>query len=214
MDRATVDKFSRNLVRALLRHLEGRLTLHAATFATDAGAIACLGAGGFGKSTLAAAACRRDGVRLLGDDTAPIDLAGTPSVAPTEHVTWLFTDDVEAVRKRGVHARLRKEPVPAPRAAREPVPLVALVALSFDERLTEPTVTRVTGRRSFEHVSLAAVRFVIDEREVVLHDFDQISSLVARVPVYELARPRDLGQLDASVDALFMLPEARRAGEV
>ena len=206
LDEETTRKFHDNLVTALLRHCSGGLTLHAASIAGPAGAVAILGDGGDGKSTLAAAACRRPGVCLLGDDTAPVDIeAQPPRVGPSARVTWLLSD-----ARRFLHgcpasaSSVRKVPCGVARLAEHPLPLRALVKLAWSYR-AEPALRRLRGREAFEPISLAAVRFVLDEPDVQLRDFDQVASLASRVAVFELSRPRALEQLESSVDVLASL---------
>src|SRR5580658_6497898 len=61
VDPARAEKFSTGAVRALLRHLEGRLSLHASAAARDGVAGVFLGPSISGKSTLVADLCRRPG---------------------------------------------------------------------------------------------------------------------------------------------------------
>lgn len=62
-------------VMGALLFQRGRLALHASAVAAAGGAVAFLGISGLGKSSLAAALCRR-GCSLLADDIAALDLDG------------------------------------------------------------------------------------------------------------------------------------------
>ena len=68
-----VDKLSSGLTPALLRHLQGRLTLHASAAQIGESALACLGDSGMGKSTQIAAILRSHQAALIADDTLAID---------------------------------------------------------------------------------------------------------------------------------------------
>jgi hypothetical protein len=57
----------------------------------------------------------------------------------------------------------------------------------------------VLGREAFGCVIAQLFRFVLDEPEVDLRDFDLVSNLVHAVPIYELARTASLSDLDLSV---------------
>lgn len=188
-----VEKFHGGLVRALLRHLRGEHTLHGSCVARDDRAAVLVGDSGDGKSSLAAAACLRDGVALLADDTTPIVRAsdGRVMASPSETVCWLRGDD-------------RKAPSPVPRCAESPAEIVAIVRLVWEDR-DRPELRRIGGARAFDHLARALFRFVVDEPEVELRDFAFVATLADTVPIYELARPRDLGQLSDTAELVVEL---------
>src|ERR1700690_1964968 len=72
--RSTVGKLRRGSVRALLRDLEGGLSLHASAVAIGGRAILFIGQSGAGKSTAAAEMCLGSRAQLLADDIASLNV--------------------------------------------------------------------------------------------------------------------------------------------
>ncbi len=197
LDPVYEEKWRRGLARGLLRHLEGRTTLHASAVAIDARAVLFLGESGAGKSTCAAHVCGRLAAELLADDTVELEVdGGRLWVAPTERDCWLLRDAAEALG----YVRLDdwKAPVPASRAAERAVGLGAIVVLAFEDDLRSPTLSPLRGVDAFSAINDSYVRFVFDDPAVALRDLDAITDVVAAVPVVRLTRSRSLspGVLD------------------
>jgi hypothetical protein len=190
---AVAAKFHAGQVRGLLRHLQGELTLHAAAVALDGAGVLLVGDSGAGKSSLAAALCSHHGADFIADDIAGIVL-GPPRVVRLETHHWLLPQS-RAVLGLGTAEAAAKEPSTPARLAVEPARLVAIVLLDFDDRASAAALTPRTGRAVFAALNGAAIRFVVDEPGVALHDFDQIASLAAEVPSFRLSRPRSAGGL-------------------
>jgi hypothetical protein len=205
------DKWSRGPVRALLRHLEGRPTLHASAVAIDDRAMLFLGDSGAGKSTMAAFCCLKGGASLLADDLAEIEVVdGNLRVNPTDDGHWL-RDDTAIALGRPRRCDAAKERVAAPRASPEPVRLAAIVALTFAE-VERPTVSPVRGEEAFAVLNAGYVRFIVDDAQVHLRDLEIMSMIAAAVPVVRLARSRSLAAVELTVAAVRDIHHAGLGG--
>ncbi len=190
-------------VRALLRHLDGRPTLHGSAVAYDGRAFVFLGESGAGKSTCAAALCRRSRAELLADDLTEIEFVqGKPAVAPTDGEHWLFSDSAEALGH--APATVRKDLVPAARVSAGVCPLAAVIALTFSE-VDVPVATPVRGEEAFATVNAGYARFIVDDASVHLRDLEHMATIVAAVPVLRFARPRSLAGLADTTSVLESL---------
>lgn len=194
----------RDAVSALVSHLRGGIALHASSVVCESLAIACLGQSGAGKSTVAARLCARPDVELASDDTTPLRIAGERiTVIPAEARHWLRADVARAL---GIEAAARgKTSVPVARAAHREAPLVALIALAFDDTVPEPTLRPVHGRHAFELLSHSVFRFALDDGAILKCELDNLARIAAEVPMYELRRSRDLSKMDASADVVLGL---------
>lgn len=204
-DAAAVEKRMRTHVSALLLQLQGGLALHASCVARGGLALACIGESCAGKSTAAARLCARySDIEMVADDATLLQLEGDRvDVVPVDDEHWLRADVARAL---GLAAsENEKTALPVTRAARANTPLGALVALKFDDSISSPTFERVRGHRAFACVSLAIFRFAVDEDVVLRRELDNVARILSFVPLYELRRPRDLTNLDASTDALAAL---------
>ena len=191
-------KLRHGLAAALVSHLSGGVTLHAAAVGLNEGSVLLLGESGAGKSTLAADLCERGGAMLLSDDTAALSFHEEGvAVCPTEQVNWL-SPDARAHRGDDVVASDRKVPVLARNIAAIPLSLRAMVKLVFDETSRRCRLVPLAGRSAFSVLNGAHIRFAIAEPAVTLRDFEMLGRLKALVPVYELRRPRGLGALRES----------------
>jgi hypothetical protein len=194
--RATWDGY----VAPYLRHLCGKMTLHASGVSFGGHAVAFAGRSGAGKSTMAAALCRRDGVALLGDDTVALErTAAGFEVLLTEARHRLWEDTARQLGLGLPSEQGEKAENVAERVAPGPAALRALVMVVADDRASAPAMRRLSGREAFAGVTCQLFRFVLDEPEVDLRDFELVSEVVRAAPVYELARTGSLQDLDASV---------------
>ena len=188
-------KLERGLVRGMLAQLRGELTLHASSVAKGERAVLLLGPSGAGKSTLAAALSLRQGAALLSDDASPIVLEERRAlVLPADSEVWLWTDARCALG--AVSDGRAKAPLDATRVEQHPVPIAAVVVLSFAEG--PPRLRRLHGGEVLASFVAAVVRIVVDDPRMQLAEIDALEKLVACVPVFRLTRRRDLGDLDAS----------------
>ena len=199
-----VAKIDHGLAPALLRHLRGKLTLHAAAVSLEGKAVACFGESGAGKSTSIAHLARQLDASLFADDTVAVEFGPDAiHIIPTERVSWLLPEARVAL---GLSDNDPRKIALAPaRAGLGAPPLVALVKLRFDDALPAPSVRRVHGHEALASLVPSLLRFVIDEPDVQLREFEQLSALVRAVPVFELVRPRNLAALSATSDAIAAL---------
>jgi hypothetical protein len=199
-----VRQFLAGPVSAALLRQRGFLVLHASAVTFQGAAIAFLGASGWGKSTLAAALHRR-GHRLITDDIAAIDTAGTPSVlAGLAHVK-LWPDSVTSLGQNAatlprVHPQLEKrlQAVERPPLA-GPIPLSRVYVLAQAptpeiEPLAPGAALVELLRHSYGPRTLQHVR-----RE---EHFRQCSRLASAIPVAHLRVPRDFTRLDDVVSLI------------
>jgi hypothetical protein len=204
IDPLRIQKLKNGAVLALLRHLEGKLSLHASAVAFDGAAVLCVGDPGAGKSTAAADLCARAGVELVADDVASIELTSTSiDVLPSHETHWLLPESRAALGFASDDPRKRSFP-PAARADRR-ARIAAIVQLVFDDSLLAPELVTLRGAQRFAILNASAFRFRVDEPEANLHDFTQLMDLSERVPVLELRRPRALADLPRAGDVLVAL---------
>src|SRR5260221_91797 len=98
-----VEKLDVSKLDALIRHLQGNLTLHGGAVALGDKAVALLGASRSGKSTTVAALCADRGAELVSDDTVAFELrqkgdaSGPLQIVPTQTLAWLLPDARKAL---------------------------------------------------------------------------------------------------------------------
>jgi hypothetical protein len=199
--RAAEAGIRRTLVEGLIRHLQGRVSLHASAAAIGDVAIVILGESMAGKSTLVAELCTHGGFEMLADDTVFLDeSAGTFHVVPTESMHSLRED---AARIFGLSCSgSMKASMASCAAASRPVRLGAMVKLVFDERATGATLHRLGGAEGFFVLHSSLFRFVIDDDSATVRDLSGLALLSASAPTFELRRPPFLGALRESAEVL------------
>jgi hypothetical protein len=190
-------------LRALLRHLEGRPTLHASAVAMGGNALLFLGESGAGKSTCAADLCARVGGQLLADDLAEIEiLRDRVIVTPTAHHHWLLADSAFALGHPT--PRRSKDAVLAARVAAAPCRVAGIIVLAFGHEAS-PVMAAVRGQSAFSAINAAYARFVVDDAGSQLRDLDFIGKIAASVPVYTLTRPRSFAALGEAAELIIRL---------
>jgi hypothetical protein len=211
VDDETLEKIQRGIGRGLLRHLEGRLSLHAAAASRNGRAVACIGDSGRGKSTLVADLCQNHGAALLADDVAGIEIDGDEVlVLPGERVHWMGPSSLRALghRLEREYAGDDDKACVAPRVlAIAPVRLSALVFLVFDDGIPSPLLAPLRGLDAVERLVPCLARFVVDDARAQLREIEQLKTLSSRVPLLELRRPRSLARHHESAAALLPLFE-------
>lgn len=174
--------------------------LHGSAIAGARGAAAFLGNSGSGKSTLALA-LGRAGAEHLSDDTLPIELGTPPTIWPGDHTIRLRDDS--AAQLASSHDRWRANDgkhVMTRRGAALPegrrAPLEALYLLRPAPADAPLARRRVAAMRAvpatIAHVRTAPILSGAETAAML----DQVATLVERVPVYELAVPRDWERID------------------
>jgi hypothetical protein len=192
VDRDADEKWRTGAVRALVRHLQGHVTLHASAVAIEGVALVFLGDSGAGKSTLAASLCTDGAADLLADDLAEIEREHDCHVVrPSESAHWLLCDSAEALGYGSHSARKQKIVAHVPAS---PARLGAVVQLSFDA-CDSPSLSPLRGSAAFAGVSAAYVRFAVDDARVSQRDLHVIANLLASVPAFTLHRARSLREL-------------------
>ena len=150
-DPSHVAKLRASAVPALLRHLEGKLTLHASGVAVRGEAVAFIGDSGQGKSTIAFQLANEEGpFALLADDCLQID--GTVALASDADV-WIHRDEWS------------KAPSRPKNVAASGGPLAMIFVLAFGSELR---ATRLHGSAVGAALERAMIRFVVDEPAVHL----------------------------------------------
>jgi hypothetical protein len=184
----------------VLLHQRGFLTLHGSAIALRGGAVAFLGAPGWGKSTMAAALQAR-GHDLVADDVVAVTGLGgeVPLAVPAfpqvklwpDALAWLGED---AERLPRVHEALEKRARPAPGFVRQPLPLRCIYVLADAERLAvEVLQGHVAVFELVQHSYIApAVRLLGSATHLA-----QCARLATSVAVRRLCRPRSLADLQA-----------------
>lgn len=184
----------RGSVRALVGDLRGGLGLHAAAVAIRGKAILVVGPSGAGKSTAACELTTRHRGRLLADDAALVVLGRSAiRVEPTESLHCLWPEmsrrlGVTPRRGAGYHAKVFVRPkstMPTGRAA----PLGLIVALRFDDEIARPAHRPLAGATAAAYVLGAMFR--LDDGPIEAQRLDRVQRLYERVPIVEIARPRN-----------------------
>lgn len=213
---ARADVTGRVLPAAL--HLQGGLALHASAVAVAGQAIAFAAPKRHGKSTLAWALVRA-GARLLTDDVLPLEGTAPVLARPGVHALLLGDDSGHALgvaddagERRGPKRLLRDLPDDALQAT--PLPLAAVYLL----HPVHPDASRPAARRARLAGPAAALGLTAHARLGALlrasagEVLQRAAAVAGSVPVYGLEVARDLGQLDAAVDALLGWHGARAPG--
>jgi len=205
VDAGTLRLFLLGPVRAVLLHQRGFLVLHASAVVLDGGAIAFLGAGGWGKSTLAAALNAR-GHALVADDIVavrlqdkqPVVLAGVPELKLwPDAITALGEAPQELPRLRPAYDKRAR---PAGAFSREPVPLarVYVLAESLEGTRLEPLKPHDALIELVRHAYGARTL----QRAEPARRFKQCAELVTRLPISRLAVRRSLAALPELVEII------------
>jgi hypothetical protein len=181
--RDLVEKTRRGAVTAFLRAQRKQHSLHASSVSLGGHAMACVGASGLGKSTIAERLCAQAGAELLADDIAAVELVfdGSAMVVPTESALWL-----------GSAASEVKVPRVPSRVAAAPSPLRWVVALAFDEACSRPEAHDLRGADAVSVLLPALIRF---ERtaELWARELEFLQRLVSQCRIVLMKRSRGVG---------------------
>jgi hypothetical protein len=217
---ATREKIERGAARLLLHHLTGGLGLHGACVGRAGRAVILLGRSGAGKSSLAAALCRR-GLELFADDAVVLDVDphGGLTVEPTERVHWLDEGARLALAlPASLPVRGEKHAYEAT-PARSPARVVAVLDLAFVRqevsapREETPRLERLEGTEALAALVPQVGRFVLDDPHMQVRELEQLTAVLALAPLFRFNRPRSFGYMDAAaslVERTFLSPEPSR----
>lgn len=199
----TVRHLYLNQILPLALSRQGKLVLHASAVDLGGQAVAFLGESGRGKSTLAASLAMR-GHSLLTDDGLTVDDAGGGIRALPSHPSLRLWDDSREALLAGrvrlappltytAKARLLAEGV-FPFCA-EPRPLGRAYVLGGGQA-GGIVLLRMSSRDAL--IELVKHSFVLDagERDVLTSQFDRLSRVAQRLPVFHLDFPRRFEMLD------------------
>ena len=176
-----VEKTRLGVATAFLRAQRQQHALHASAVAWQGKALVCLGASGLGKSTMAELMCRHQGVELLADDTAAIEVVPECGVrvVPSESTIWLA--------KQG---SVSKEPLSSPRQAEQPTALMCIVSLVFDDAARSLELLDLRGSDAVSTLLPSLVRF---EKTSALwaRELDFLGEIVSQCRIVQATRSRD-----------------------
>jgi hypothetical protein len=198
-----ITSVKQGLGRAMVHQARGGLSLHGATVAWKGHAVVFVGASGAGKSTLAAYLCARDAFLFVADDSTMFARSSRPGaleVLPSREAHSLTRAAARAVDAPARTAGRGKDKIdvrPRRRATR-PLPLAAIFVLRFDARLRGPRVRRLSGTSLALRLMQQSIRLVLDEGRSLRTELEWIERIASTTPVYELARPKQFGQLDGT----------------
>ena len=192
------------VIPMVLAH-RGRLALHASAAITGDGALAFAGKAGWGKSTICASLAHAGGSPLADDCLVIVGRRGRFFAIPSYPGLRLWPDTVKALGRRVHDSELvsdhsEKRRITSRRSdirRRSPVPLRAIYVLSPPRRRRVIRIARIEPREAVGRLLAHTHRLDLTDRSRLVAELDALSRLAARVPVFELAFPRDLARLAA-----------------
>jgi hypothetical protein len=188
--------------------LHGRLPMHAATLGDGQGATMLLGSSGAGKSTMTAALARHLGWDIFSDDMSILGDEGRRMVFPTVRGVSVWQQSQRALGLPAADCQPLQNYEgkvwygPAPGAALRPQPLEAVILLSFDHNRESIDCRRLSGPHVLVKVSSALVAFNPCDRDAIAALIARARQMIAEVPIYGLAYPRDYRVLPDVVDTI------------
>ncbi|MDZ7632670.1 MAG: hypothetical protein U5K74_15330 [Gemmatimonadaceae bacterium] len=203
MDRGAVALDLIGTVLPYTLHQDGAWCAHASAVTTADGVVAFLAARGTGKSTLATA-CMDRGAALVADDVVVLrQLAQGVSVTPSGLPLRVHVDTARAVGAVIGGAELWGKVRVAGVLARDDAPLAALYVLSPVEATArvarERRTTRAAALALLAHGKITALLGAAQSGDALARCVD----IATRIPVYDLAVPRDLRRLHEVADAVL-----------
>jgi hypothetical protein len=182
----------------VLEHL-GHMMIHASAIRTPAGVVLFVAEAGAGKSTLAAS-FQTAGVELLSDDCVQLVLgdAGVGCI-PTYRSLRLWSDSADALMAEEPYEPMtpgsdkRRLGLAQPRGA-APADIAAICVLDDDD-VDDVTFERVSPARAVSFLVAQCFRLDPTDAAATKRTFDRCVDVVERVPVVELAYPRDYSRL-------------------
>ncbi len=193
---ARATKLALGPARAVERYIAGQMTLHASAVALDGVALAFIGPGGVGKSTIAARLCACSAASLLADDVLAVesDMVGLLAL-PTEATHWLRTASATV-----------KEARPAQAIATHGAHVAAIVLLDVNEAPRAAQPTQLTGRAAMLALSQAHMTLAIASGAERRRDFEWLADVCARITIVRIPRTCG-GSVDDVVSSALALLE-------
>ncbi len=193
----------------VLEHL-GYLMIHASAVRTPHGVVMFVADTGAGKSTLVAS-FEAAGMELLSDDCMEVSLDSDTTVRcrPTYRSLRLWSDSADAIM-----ANERYEPMSpgsdkrrlglARTAPADPTVVTAICVLANDDHdRHEVALSPVTPARAVSLLLAQCFRLDPTDAASTKRTFERCADVVERVPVVELAYPRDYARLPEVRDAVL-----------
>jgi hypothetical protein len=208
VSRQTVEHLYLNQVLPLAMSRQRKLVLHAGAVEVESAAVAFVGVSGRGKSTLAASFAT-SGYRFLTDDGLQLAKNGNGySIQPSHPSMRLWDDSLQALIPDNIRAT---PPVDYTRKAR----LLANDAVEFcdaarplhcmyflgEGNINTISIEPISGRESMIELVRHSFLLDIEEREMLIHQFAELSALATIPMFFRLDYPR----------CFEMLPEVRDA---
>jgi hypothetical protein len=201
-------------VLAFLLRRRGALVLHASAVEVGGHAIAIVGTGGAGKSSLAAAFLTR-GAALMTDDVLALTTEGgrwlaqrgTGAVRLWDDAASAYASDLTGVPRFSDtwDKRLFSPPSLGGRDAPGPAPLALLAVLAErGSASARPAVKRLAGHAAFGAVVPHTSANFLHDNERRAEELPQLAALLGAVPVVTVAVPGDPSR---AVDAAAALEE-------
>jgi hypothetical protein len=180
----------------------GDLPMHAAAVDVGGAAVVFGGPSRFGKTTLAAAFLRA-GFRVLAEDLTCCRVSPEPAIVPGPALLRVRRDIASRLEVPGVHAvgedeeRVHLALDGALRGDGAPVPLRAVVLLRPD---SEFSLERAPAAATLADLWALSMALPTDADRA--RCFGQLAALSSTVPLWNLRRPMELGDLDRLVGRL------------
>jgi len=191
------------VIPMVLAH-RGHLALHASAAVSGGGALAFAGKAGWGKSTVCASLAHAGGSPLADDCLVIAGRRGQFFAVPSYPGLRLWPDTVKALGRRVRPGELvanysEKRRIVAERPGRRPsrIPLRAIYVLAPPRRGRVIRIERIAPREAVGRLLSHTHRLDVTDRNRLTAELEALSSLAARVPVFELAFPRNLKRLPA-----------------
>lgn len=192
----------------LLFSAHGYLPLHAAAVEILGGALVLAAPGRFGKTTLAAAFAQA-GFRLLAEDLVCIDVTGGPAVLPGPAMLRIRSDvasrigevpDAREVFRTPDRVHLALEA--AARGSGDPVPLRAVVMLSYNNELGHDRAVLEPMRAADALPNLWTVSFNLPTDEDRTRCFSAATRLAVSADLWNMTRRLRFASLPSMVEQL------------
>jgi hypothetical protein len=195
------------------------LVRHAGVVASSLGGLAFMGRSGRGKSTLSAAFSQR-GIPLVTDDCLLLQVRADRYYAVPSYPGARLWDDVipslfaqspvvTPVAQYSTKKRIRPDGEQL-RFSEEAVPLARIYSLGVpEEAVGSPILIRkLSSRDAFMELVNHTCFLDITDRRRLHEEFEAVSGLASRFPVYRLAYRHDLSILPAVQDAILKHAES------